>query len=199
MVIKQVELQHVCGITSKLPDTGQVEVAFAGKSNVGKSSLINALMNRKSLARTSAQPGKTQTINYYHINEEMYLVDLPGYGYARVSQAERARWGRLIEQWFQDPSLMTLGVQIVDARHKPTADDCTMIECFKQSGKPYIVVANKLDKLKKSEIEPNLLQIRNTLQIDESVKVIPFSAEKKIGREELLSLVTGESFAEDGK
>ena len=169
------------------------QVVFAGRSNVGKSSVINCLLGRKNFARVGNSPGKTTHINYFKVDNQLYLVDLPGYGYARVSQSERARWGRLIEQWFQDPSLMTLGIQIVDARHKPTADDCTMIECFKQSGKPFIVVANKLDKLKKSEIEPNLLQIKTTLQLDDSVKVIPFSAEKKLGRTELLSLVLGES------
>lgn len=169
------------------------QVVFAGRSNVGKSSVINCLLGRKNFARVGNSPGKTTHINYFKVDNQLYLVDLPGYGYARVSQAERARWGRLIEQWFQDPSLMTLGIQIVDARHKPTADDCTMIECFKQSGKPFIVVANKLDKLKKSEIEPNLLQIRTTLQLNGSVKVIPFSAEKKLGRTELLSLVLGEN------
>lgn len=169
------------------------QVVFAGRSNVGKSSVINCLLGRKNFARVGNSPGKTTHINYFKVDNQLYLVDLPGYGYARVSQAERARWGRLIEQWFQDPSLMTLGIQIVDARHKPTADDCTMIECFKQSGKPFIVVANKLDKLKKSEIEPNLLQIRTALQLDDSVQVIPFSAEKKLGRTELLSLVLGES------
>lgn len=169
------------------------QVVFAGRSNVGKSSVINCLLGRKNFARVGNSPGKTTHINYFKVDNQLYLVDLPGYGYARVSQAERARWGRLIEQWFQDPSLMTLGIQIVDARHKPTADDCTMIECFKQSGKPFIVVANKLDKLKKNEIEPNLLQIRTTLQLDDSVKVIPFSAEKKLGRTELLSLVLGEN------
>ena len=168
------------------------QVVFAGRSNVGKSSVINCLLGRKNFARVGNSPGKTTHINYFKVDNQLYLVDLPGYGYARVSQAERARWGRLIEQWFQDPSLMTLGIQIVDARHKPTADDCTMIECFKQSGKPFIVVANKLDKLKKSEIEPNLLQIKTTLQLDGSVKVIPFSVEKKLGRAELLSLVLGE-------
>ena len=168
-------------------------MVFAGRSNVGKSSVINCLLGRKNFARVGNSPGKTTHINYFKVDNQLYLVDLPGYGYARVSQAERARWGRLIEQWFQDPSLMTLGIQIVDARHKPTADDCTMIECFKQSGKPFIVVANKLDKLKKNEIEPNLLQIRTTLQLDDSVKVIPFSAEKKLGRTELLSLVLGEN------
>ena len=169
------------------------QVVFAGRSNVGKSSVINCLLGRKNFARVGNSPGKTTHINYFKVDNQLYLVDLPGYGYARVSQAERARWGRLIEQWFQDPSLMTLGIQIVDARHKPTADDCTMIECFKQSGKPFIVVANKLDKLKKSEIEPNLLQIKTTLPLDDSVKVIPFSAEKKLGRMELLSLVLGEN------
>ena len=169
------------------------QVVFAGRSNVGKSSVINCLLGRKNFARVGNSPGKTTHINYFKVDNQLYLVDLPGYGYARVSQAERARWGRLIEQWFQDPSLMTLGIQIVDARHKPTADDCTMIECFKQSGKPFIVVANKLDKLKKSEIEPNLLQIKTTLQLDDSVKVIPFSVEKKLGRTELLSLVLGEN------
>ena len=175
------------------------QVVFAGRSNVGKSSVINCLLGRKNFARVGNSPGKTTHINYFRVDNQLYLVDLPGYGYAKVSQAERARWGRLIEQWFQDPSLMTLGIQIVDARHKPTADDCTMVECFKQSGKPFIVVANKLDKLKKSEIEPNLLRIKTTLQLDDSVKVIPFSAEKKIGRRELYFLVTGEEPAEDGK
>ena len=169
------------------------QVVFAGRSNVGKSSVINCLLGRKNFARVGNSPGKTTHINYFKVDNQLYLVDLPGYGYARVSQAERARWGRLIEQWFQDPSLMTLGIQILDARHKPTADDCTMIECFKQSGKPFIVVANKLDKLKKSEIEPNLLQIKTTLQLSDSVKVIPFSAKKKLGRTELLSLVLGEN------
>lgn len=175
------------------------QVVFAGRSNVGKSSVINCLLGRKNFARVGNSPGKTTHINYFRVDNQLYLVDLPGYGYAKVSQAERARWGRLIEQWFQDPSLMTLGIQIVDARHKPTADDCTMVECFKQSGKPFIVVANKLDKLKKSEIEPNLLRIRTTLQLDDSVKVIPFSAEKKIGRRELYFLVTGEEPVDDGK
>lgn len=199
MNIQNTEFVISAAKKSDFPRDHLPQVVFAGRSNVGKSSVINCLLGRRNFARVGNSPGKTTHINYFLVDRQLYLVDLPGYGYAKVSQAERARWGRLIEQWFQDPSLMTLGVQIVDARHKPTADDCTMIECFKQSGKPYIVVANKLDKLKKSEIEPNLLQIRNTLQIDESIKVIPFSAEKKIGREELLSLVTGESFAEDGK
>ena len=189
MVIRKVSLETVCGITSKLPENTLPEIAFAGKSNVGKSSLINGIMNRKSLARTSAQPGKTQTINFYNVNDAFYLVDLPGYGYARVSQAEKARWGRLMEEWFADSSLMTLGLQIVDARHKPTADDRTMAAFFKNSGRPFAVVANKLDKLRKSDIAPNLALIRETLELDESVRLIPFSAEKGDGRQELLELI----------
>ena len=189
MIIRDVNLETVCGITSHLPENVLPEFAFAGKSNVGKSSLINGLMNRKSYAKTSSQPGKTQTINFYNINQTLYFVDLPGYGYAKVSQAEKARWGRLMEEWFADSSLMTLGLQIVDARHKPTADDCTMAEFFKNSGRPFAVVANKLDKLRKSEIEPNLARIRETLELDESVKLIPFSAEKGDGRQELLELI----------
>ena len=165
------------------------QVVFAGRSNVGKSSVINKLLNRKNFARVGAAPGKTTHINYFLIDRKLYLVDLPGYGYAKVSQAEKARWGRLIESWFADPSLMTLGVLIVDARHKPTADDCTMAECFKRSGRPYVVVANKLDKLKKSEIEPNMARIRGTLELTEDVKVIPFSAEKGDGRQQLADII----------
>ena len=189
MKIKNVSLETVCGITSRLPENSLPEIAFAGKSNVGKSSLINALMNRKALARTSAQPGKTQTINFYNINDAMYLVDLPGYGYAKVSKAERDRWGRLMEDYFADRELMTFGAMIVDARHKPTADDCTMAQWYRDAGCPFVVVANKLDKLKKREIESNLLTIRETLELDESVKLIPFSAEKGEGKQELLDLI----------
>ena len=161
-------------------------VAFAGKSNVGKSSVINRLLNRKNFARVGAQPGKTVHVNYFRIDERLYLVDLPGYGYAKVSQGERERWGRLMEQFFSEPGLITLGVMIVDARHKPTADDVTMAEWFKSSGCRMAVVANKLDKLKKSEIEPNLACIRETLALPEDVPLIPFSAEKGQGRDELL-------------
>ena len=168
------------------PRDGLPQVVFSGRSNVGKSSVINRLLNRKNFARVGAAPGKTTHINYFLIDERLYLVDLPGYGYARVSQAERERWGRLIESWFADTSLMTLGAMIVDARHKPTADDCTMGEWFKGSGKPFVVVANKLDKLKQSEVEPTLARIRETLGISDDVKVIPFSAEKGTGRQELL-------------
>ena len=161
-------------------------VAFAGKSNVGKSSVINRLLNRKNFARVGATPGKTIHVNYFFIDERLYLIDLPGYGYAKVSQAERERWGKLMEDFFA-AGLFQLGVMIVDARHKPTADDVTMAEWFKGAPCRLVVVANKLDKLKKSEIEPNLALIRETLGLPEEVPVIPFSAEKGQGRDELLA------------
>ncbi len=171
------------------PRDGLPQVAFAGRSNVGKSSVINRLLNRKTFARVGSAPGKTTHINYFLIDQKLYLVDLPGYGYAKVSQAEKERWAKLIQSWFDDPALMTLGILIVDARHKPTANDISMAEYFKASGKPWVVVANKLDKLKKSEIEPNLVQIRDTLELPDTVKVIPFSAEKGTGREALWGLL----------
>ena len=161
-------------------------VAFAGKSNVGKSSVINRLLNRKNFARVGAAPGKTIHVNYFLIDGRLYLIDLPGYGYAKVSQAERERWGKLMEDFFA-AGLFRLGVMIVDARHKPTADDVTMAEWFKSSGCPLVVVANKLDKLKKSEIEPNLALIRQTLELPEEITLIPFSAEKGQGRDALLA------------
>lgn len=171
------------------PRDGMVQVAFAGRSNVGKSSVINRLLNRKNFARVGAAPGKTIHINYFRIDKAFYLVDLPGYGYAKVSKGERDRWGRLMEEYFADPELMTLGVMIVDSRHKPTADDCTMAQWYKDAGRPFVVVANKLDKLKKSQIEPNLQEIRQTLALDEDVPLIPFSAEKGTGRQDLLNLI----------
>ena len=161
-------------------------VAFAGKSNVGKSSVINRLLNRKNFARVGAAPGKTIHVNYFLIDGRLYLIDLPGYGYAKVSQAERERWGKLMEDFFA-AGLFRLGVMIVDARHKPTADDVTMAEWFKSSGCPLVVVANKLDKLKKSEIEPNLALIRQTLELPAEITLIPFSAEKGQGRDALLA------------
>ena len=161
-------------------------VAFAGKSNVGKSSVINRLLNRKNFARVGAAPGKTIHVNYFLIDGRLYLIDLPGYGYAKVSQAERERWGKLMEDFFA-AGLFQLGVMIVDARHKPTADDVTMAEWFKSAPGKFVVVANKLDKLKKSEIEPNLKLIRETLALPEDVLLIPFSAEKGQGRETLLA------------
>lgn len=162
-------------------------VVFAGKSNVGKSSVINRLLNRKNFARVGAQPGKTIHVNYFYIDEKVYFVDLPGYGYARVSQSERERWGKLMEDFFAQEGLIDLGVMIVDARHKPTADDVTMAEWFKNAGCRLVVVANKLDKLKKSEVEPNMALIRETLSLPEETVLIPFSAEKGQGREALMT------------
>ena len=167
---------------------GLPQVAFSGRSNVGKSSVINRLLNRKNFARVGAAPGKTTQINYFKIDNAFYLVDLPGYGYAKVSKAERDRWGKLMESYFADPELMTLGVMIVDSRHKPTADDCTMARWYREAGCPFVVVANKLDKLKKSQVEPNLQVIRETLERGEG-DVIPFSAEKGTGRQELVSAI----------
>ena len=166
--------------------SGLPQIVFAGKSNVGKSSVINKLLNRKNFARVGAAPGKTVHINYFLIDEKAYFVDLPGYGYAKVSKEERDRWGRLMEQYFAEEGLISLGVMIVDARHKPTADDVTMANWFKATGCPLLVVANKLDKLKKSEIEGNAALIRETLALPENVKLIMFSAEKGTNREQLL-------------
>ena len=167
------------------------QVAFAGRSNVGKSSVINRLLGRKNFARVGAAPGKTTHINYFKIDSAFYLVDLPGYGYARVSKGERDRWGRLMEGYFADAELMTLGVMIVDARHKPTADDCTMARWFRDTGCPLVVAANKLDKLKPSQIQPSLDCIRETLALEDNVKLIPFSAEKGTGKQELLQAILG--------
>lgn len=169
---------------------GRPNIVFSGKSNVGKSSVINRLLNRKNFARVGAQPGKTVHINYFLVDETAYFTDLPGYGYAKVSQAERERWGKLMEQFFAETELITLGLMIVDARHKPTANDVTMAEWFLGTGKPLAVVANKIDKLKKSEIVPNLALIRETLSLPETVPVIPFSAEKGDGRDLLLGEIT---------
>ena len=167
-------------------------VVFAGKSNVGKSSVINRMLNRKNFARVGASPGKTIHVNYFLIDSRVYFVDLPGYGYAKVSQAERDRWGKLMEQFFAAEGLIDLGVMIVDARHKPTADDVTMAEWFKNSGCRLVVVANKLDKLKKSEIEPNMALIRQALDLPEEVLLIPFSAEKGQGRDALMAEIIKE-------
>ena len=168
---------------------GKPTIVFSGKSNVGKSSVINKLLNRKNFARVGAQPGKTIHVNYFLIDKTAYFVDLPGYGYAKVSKDERDRWGALMERFFEEPELITLGVMIVDSRHKPTADDCTMASWFKSTGCNLVIVANKIDKLKKSEIEPNMQRIRETLELEESIPVIPFSAEKGNGRDELLGKI----------
>ena len=168
-------------IRSPLP-----KIAFAGRSNAGKSSVINRLLNRKQFARTGATPGKTVHVNYFLIDEKLYLVDLPGYGFAKVSQTEKDRWAALMESFFRTEDAFDCGVLIVDARHKPTADDMRMAEYFLDTGRDCVVVANKLDKLKKSEVEPNLTLIRSTLSLPENLPLIPFSAEKGQGREELL-------------
>lgn len=171
---------------------GLPQIAFAGRSNVGKSSVINRVVNRRNFARVGASPGKTTQINYFKIDGRLYLVDLPGYGYAKVSKAERDRWGRLMENYFQSAGLIDLGVLIVDARHKPTADDVTMREWFRQSGCPMVVVANKLDKLKKSEIEPNLARIRETLDPGAEDTLVPFSAEKGEGKDALITAIAAQ-------
>ena len=168
---------------------GRKQIVFAGRSNVGKSSVINRLLNRKNLARVGASPGPTTQINYFDIDGKLYLVDLPGYGYAKVSKSERDRWGRLMESYFHTNGLIDLGVLIVDARHAPTADDVTMRDFFRASGCPMLVVANKVDKLKRGEVEPNLARIRETLDLEESEALVPFSAEKGDGREQLIGLL----------
>ena len=175
------------------------QIAFAGRSNVGKSSVINRLLGRKNFARVGSAPGKTTHINYFRIDGKVYFVDLPGYGYAKVSKQERDRWGKLMEQWFADPSLLTLGLLLVDIRHKPTADDCNMARWFQESGKPFAVVANKHDKIKKSEWEPNVARIRETLALDDDTPVISFSAEKGLGREELLGIILDHLAAANGE
>ena len=189
MVIKQVSLDIVCGITSKVPQTGKPEVAFAGKSNVGKSSLINALLNRKSLARTSSQPGKTQTINFYNVNDTMYLVDLPGYGYAKVSEAVKAKWGKMIENYLhQSPTLKAVFL-LVDIRHEPSGNDKRMYRWICDNGYEPIIVATKLDKIKRSQVQKHLKMLRQGLELLPGTQVIPFSAETKQGREEIWELM----------
>ena len=171
------------------PKDGLPQIAFAGKSNVGKSSVINKLLLRKNFARVGEAPGKTTHINFFRIDNKIYLVDLPGYGYAKVPMAEKERWGKLMEKYFAAEDTIDYGVMIVDARHKPTANDVIMADYFKASGKPFVVIANKMDKLKKSEIEPNLACIRETLTLPEEIELIPFSAENGLGREALLRVL----------
>lgn len=191
MIIKNVSLETVCGVTSVLPVNDKIEVAFAGKSNVGKSSLINALMNRKSLARTSSQPGKTQTINFYNINDAMYLVDLPGYGYAKVSQAEKEKWGQLIERYLQKSQMLKAVFLLVDIRHDPSANDRTMYEWMTYNGYEPIIIATKLDKIKRSQIQKQVKAIRTGLGMKAGGMVIPFSAETKQGREQIWNIIDG--------
>lgn len=189
MIIKNVSLETVCGITSKLPANSRPEVAFAGKSNVGKSSLINALMNRKSLARTSAQPGKTQTINFYNINDEIYFVDLPGYGYARASESVKAQWGRMIERYLHTSKQLRTVFLLIDIRHDPGENDRIMYDWIRRQGYQPVIIATKADKLKRSQLAKMTQAIRTGLQAGQDTTIIPFSAETKQGREEIYALL----------
>lgn len=189
MVIKNVSLETVCGITSKLPDSKYPEVAFAGKSNVGKSSLINALMNRKSLARTSAQPGKTQTINFYNINDALYFVDLPGYGYANASEEVKAKWGKMIEDYLHKSKKLKAVFLLIDIRHEPGNNDCIMYDWIVKQGYEPIIIATKLDKIKRSQIAKQVKLIRETLKMKSETIIIPFSAETKQGRDEIYTVI----------
>lgn len=185
MVIKSVNLETVCGITSSLPKNHRPEIAFAGKSNVGKSSLINGLMNRKSLARTSAQPGKTQTINFYNINDAMYLVDLPGYGYARVALSEKEKWGQMIERYLHESKQLRAVFLLIDIRHEPSVNDRQMYDWICQNGYEPIIVATKLDKIKRSQVQKQLKLIASGLSVRPGTRILPFSAQTKQGREEI--------------
>ncbi len=189
MKIKNVSLDIVCGVTSTLPQTGRPEVAFAGKSNVGKSSLINGLMNRKALARTSSEPGKTQTINFYNVNDVMYLVDLPGYGFARVSKEESARWGRMIEKYLHTSQDLKAVFLLVDIRHAPGANDKMMYQWIVDSGFKPIIIATKLDKIKRSQVQKQLKLIRTTLEVLPDTLMIPFSSQTKQGRDEIWAVI----------
>ncbi len=191
MVIKSVNLETVIGVTSKIPDNPYAEVAFAGKSNVGKSSMINALLNRKSLARTSAQPGKTQTINFYNINDAMYLVDLPGYGYAKASEEVKAKWGRMIENYLHTSKQLKAVFLLIDIRHDPSANDRMMYEWMVYQGFKPIIIATKLDKIKRSQIQKNVKAIKEGLAVEPGTVIIPFSSETKQGRDEIWEMIDG--------
>lgn len=189
MVIKNVNLETVCGITSKLPDNAYMEFAFAGKSNVGKSSLINGLMNRKSLARTSAQPGKTQTINFYNINDECYFVDLPGYGYAKANEEIKAKWGKMIENYLHKSKMLQAVFLLVDIRHEPSGNDKMMYQWILSQGFHPIIIATKLDKINRSQIQKHTKMIKDGLNVEKGTTVIPYSAMTKQGREEIYELL----------
>lgn len=191
MVIRHAELETVCGITSRLPEHTMPEVAFSGKSNVGKSSLINGLLNRKSLARTSSQPGKTQTINFYNVNHEVYLVDLPGYGYARANQETKAKWGRMIERYLHGSKQLKAVFLLVDIRHEPSANDRDMYDWIVHQGYEPMIIATKLDKIRRSQVQKQLKLLKECLKLKTGTKVIPFSAETKQGREEIWEIIDG--------
>ena len=193
MIIKTVNLETVCGITSKLPENTLPEFAFAGKSNVGKSSLINALMNRKSYARASGQPGETQTINFYRINDDMYFVDLPGYGYAKVSLEEKARWGKMIENYLHKSAMLKKVFLLVDIRHEPSENDKMMYDWIVHNGYQPVIIATKLDKLKRSQVAKQVKQIQMGLGLSKEDILIPFSAETKQGRDQIWELLEKEA------
>ena len=195
MIIKQAELETVCGITSKLPENAFPEVAFAGKSNVGKSSLINGLLNRKSLARTSSQPGKTQTINFYKVNGDLYLVDLPGYGYAKVSNEIKAKWGRMIENYLHGSKQLKAVFLLVDIRHEPSANDKDMYQWIVAQGYEPVIIATKLDKIKRSQVQKQIKILKEGLKLLPGTQLIPFSAETKQGRDEIWDVIC--SFVEE--
>lgn len=189
MVIKNVSLETVCGITSVLPENQMMEIAFAGKSNVGKSSLINAIMNRKSLARTSSEPGKTQTINYYNVNGQFYLVDLPGYGYARVSKETQEKWGKMIERYLKKSKVLRSVFLLIDIRHEPSANDRMMYEWILDQGYKPVIIATKADKINRSQLQKQVKIVREGLQADKETTIIPFSSVSKQGREEIYNLI----------
>ena len=189
MIVKSVELETVCGITSKIPDNLLPEIAFAGKSNVGKSSLINGLVNRKALARTSSSPGKTQTINFYNVNRELYFVDLPGYGYASVSKEVKAKWGKMIENYLHKSPMLKAVFFFFDIRHEPSANYVNMYEWILANGFEPIIIATKLDKIKRNQIQKNLKIIRTGLNVVEGTKIFPFSAQTKQGKDEILNFI----------
>ncbi len=193
MIIRDVNLETVCGITSRLPENTLPEFAFAGKSNVGKSSLINGLMNRKSYAKTSSQPGKTQTINFYNINNALYYVDLPGYGYAKVPEQVKEKWGKMIERYLRSSKMLKRVFLLVDIRHAPSANDRVMYEWIVYNGYEPVIIATKLDKLKRSQVASQVKLIREQLGMEKTGRIIPFSAETKQGREEIWDLIEEEA------
>lgn len=192
MHISRAELETVCGVTSKLPQNEQPEFAFAGKSNVGKSSLINSLVNRKALARTSSQPGKTQTINFYYLNEAFYFVDLPGYGYAKVSMELKAKWGKMIERYLKSSPVLKLVFLLIDIRHEPSENDRNMYEWIVYNGFKPVIIATKLDKIKRSQKDKQIKLIREGLGVQEGTKIIPFSSQTKQGLEEVWAVMEAE-------
>ncbi len=191
MVIKSAALETVCGITSTLPENTLMEIAFAGKSNVGKSSLINALMNRKSLARTSSQPGKTQTINFYNVNNEIYFVDLPGYGYAKVSEEIKAKWGKMIERYLKKSKQLQAIFLLIDIRHEPSANDKQMYRWILDNGFHPIIIATKADKISRNQMQKHIKMVKEGLNVEKETAVIPFSAQTKQGRDEIYEVIDG--------